>query len=344
MLEYILEHFSKDSRFINDINGLEKYLETKKLNSEEKCKIIREVFDYNSKMYLLMMEENKKLEKIISRVLMVKEGKELVIPSLEEVKKEDSIITLDVNAKEYITRIKSCDNLDEMKELLPTKGVLNYNHIINVIILSLFEDIIDYKKMLQEDKNSMTKEEIDVFKNEINKLSLKVEYLKKLNLVVPKTSKTKDEDVNKFIFLKTNGGNYSIFSDIKEIASEHYYLFSTLLAEMRKGKFRNIKYFNNNNALQDTIEVKYNQARITFTSLGSNKYVILDMFIKKVQTDAAYKASLKNKIDLYKDNYNLINDLKDNESFLEENDKIYNQVLKILTKEPKIKKLGGKCD
>lgn len=340
-LEYVVEHFCQNSRFINDISGLEKYMEDQKLSTVEKTFILEEVFNYNQKIYNLMAEENTKLEKIISRVSVVKDLKELNIPVKEELKKENNIITLNIDAKEYINKIKRNDNLEEIKSLLPIKGTLNYNHIINIIILSLYEDIIDYKKMLLEDKHIMNEEEIDVFQNEINQLMLKINYLKTLNKVVPKVQKEQEEPQNDFIFLQTKSGNYSIFSDIKEIAFEHYYLFETLLKEMKNNKFRNIKYISNNDALQDTIEVKYNQARITFVKLRKNKYVILDMFIKKVQTNAIYKASLKNKIDLYRENYKVINDLIDNESFIDDNNKIFEQVLKILSKEPKTKKLGG---
>lgn len=344
MFEYILEHFSKDSSFINKIDELSTYLDEQNLDISEKCKIIREVYDYNNRMLALMKEENKKLERIISKVLTIKEGKLLVIPKKEESKDDDTVITLDINAKEYITRIKSCDNLDEIKSLLPAKSSLNYTHIVNIVILSLFEDIIDYKKMLQEDKKNMTTEEIDFFKNEINGLLLKVEYLKRLNVVAIKPLKIKNTAINQFIFLQTSIGNYSIYSDIKELAPEHYYLFLTLLTEMENGKFRNKKALNNNNEIQNTMEVKYNQARITFISLGNHKYAILDMFIKKVQSDAAYKASLKNKYDLYKDNSKVISSLLDNKDFLEQNRKVYKQVIEILNKEDKVKKLGVKHD
>ena len=47
MFEYILEHFSKDSSFINKIDELSTYLDEQNLDISEKCKIIREVYDYN---------------------------------------------------------------------------------------------------------------------------------------------------------------------------------------------------------------------------------------------------------------------------------------------------------
>ena len=86
MFEYILEHFSKDSSFINKIDELSTYLDEQNLDISEKCKIIREVYDYNNKMLVLMKEENKKLERIISKVLTIKEGKSLELPKKEEIK------------------------------------------------------------------------------------------------------------------------------------------------------------------------------------------------------------------------------------------------------------------
>lgn len=341
MFDYILDHFCNDSNFINDIDGLKKYLYSLDLSNEEIMNILEDVFKYNDKMHSLMIAENKDLSKVIAKSKVDNTVKELVCNQNITSEKEDNIITLDIDVKKYVDRIRMIKSYEEIKNILPAKGSLNYSHIINNIILGLYEDIIDYKKMLITDKKDMTLEDLKDIKTEIMRLRLKINYLKNISKNTVTLIETEAESINTLLFLKTSSGNYSIFSDLKEIASEHYYLFHTLLTEILEDKFRNIKQFNNNNSIQRMMEIKYNQARITFVPVAKNKYVILDMFIKKTQIDAGYQASLKNKYELFKENYSTIINLLSNEEYLEENKKVLNELLSTLEKDCKVKKLGG---
>lgn len=340
MFEYILEHFCVNSKFINDIDGVIEYLNSLEVTSEEKIQILKDVSSYNEKMRSLMIKENKELEKIISNCTASSTGKELEVPKEATLKKED-IMTLEIDAKRYVSRIINSKSYDEIKDILPLKGSLNYNHIINVIILGLYEEVVEYKKLLVADRRSMSEKEIEDIKSEISYLLLKINFLKKLNQKTIIISEDDGMDVNDLLFLKTSSGNYSVFSDLKEIAIDHYNLFHTLLTDMANGRFRGLKRFSDNNAIQGMMEVKYNQARITFIPMSKDKYVILDMFIKKTQVDAAYQAALKNKYDLFKENYSVISNLMFNDEYLEENRKVLDGLLSTLEKDTKVKKLGG---
>lgn len=340
MFDYILEHFCVDSKFINDIDGVIEYLKSLEMPNEEKIEILKDISSYNEKMRSIMIKENKELERIISNCIASNTGKELEIPKEEPTKKED-IITLEIDAKRYINRIISSKSYDEIKDILPLKGSLNYSHIINVIILGLYEEVVEYKKLLVIDRNSMSEKETKDIESEISYLMLKINFLKKLNQKTSIVIENDSRDVNDLLFLKTPSGNYSVFSDLKEIAIEHYNFFYTLLTEIVNGKFRNLKRFSDNNTVQGMMEVRYNQARITFMPMSKNKYIILDMFIKKTQTDAAYQAALKNKYDLFKENYSVISNLMLNDEYLEENRKVLDSLLSTLGKDIKVKKLGG---
>lgn len=340
MFEYILENFCVNSKFVNDIDGVTEYLKSLEITNEEQIEILEAISSYNEKMRSFMLKENKELQKIISNCTSSNTGKELEKPKEEIAKKED-IITLQIDAKRYINRIVSSKSYNEIKDILPLKGSLNYNHIVNVIILGLYEEIVEYKKLLVMDKSNMSEKEIKDVKTEINYLSLKIDYLKKLNQKTPNKVVNNCDAVNDLLFLRTAGGNYSIFSDLKEIAMEHYNLFYTLLTDMINNKFKNLKRFSDNNTIQGMMEVKYNQARITFIPISKNKYVILDMFIKKTQVDAGYKAALKNKYDLFKENHSVIRNLMSNEEYLEENKKVLDNLLSLLEKDVKTKRLGG---
>lgn len=333
MLEQIISKFCNASKFINDLEGLTKYLDN--LNFDERNKVLVEVFAYNSKMYSLILEENKKLEKIIDRINITKERKE--IPTIEKEKIENNkrtdILKTDVNA--YVTRIKKCEKLEQLKDIISNDSSTN-----TIIILKLVEEIFDIKKMLYQDRHSIDKETKLYFNNEIEKLQIKVEYLKQItNKNIKKEEEKKQEDENQMIFLKTNYGNVCAYSDLKEIPVDYYDLFYILLESIRSGNFKNLKVLAGDGPLVGLSEVKLNNTRIVFDCIGKNYYVILAIFIKKVDSDAAYRAYLMNRKDLYESNKKMIINAINNLDYLEENRRISDKVYSLLKKE-KIKKRG----
>lgn len=341
MFDYILEHFCSDSKFINDLDGVLAYLNSLNLNNDEVAEILNKISDYNEKRYLFMVDENKKLEKIISKSTTNNIGKDLIIPKVELSKQDDNISILEINVKKYVDEIKNSKSCDEIKNILPNKGSLNYSSTINLIILGLYEDIFVYRKLLAMDRMNISAEELKNIKKEIETLQIKIDYIKRLNQNTHIVINNKDDSINTLLFLKTASGNYSIYSDLKEIACEHYYLFHRLLTSLIKDKPMNFKRFSDNDIIQGLMEVRYNQARVTYMPVSKNKYVILDMFIKKTQVDAGYQAALKNKCDLFKDNQPVILNLMSNDEYLEENKRVLNNLLSTLEHDSRVKKLGG---
>lgn len=343
MLDYILKHFSCDSKFINDLEGVNNYLTSLNLNETEYQQILTNIYEYNQKIYLLMKQENKELETVMTKPFTSDCVLYKDLASLKDnpVKKEDSIITLELDVRKLLSRIRTSKTYEDIKNILPVKGSLNYNHIINSIILGLYEDIMDYKKLLISDRGNMSAQDLKDAKTEIRKLQLKINYLKKLNSKTLEPLETiEKEPINTLLFLKTASGNYSIFSDLKDIPSENYNWFYILLTAMMENNFKKFKRFGNNENITGMMEVKYNKARIIFVCVGKNKYVILDMFIKKVDNDAAYQASLENKHDLFEENYPTINNLMFNDNYLAENRKVLDNILSTLSQNNKVKKIG----
>ena len=115
-----------------------------------------------------------------------------------------------------------------------------------------------------------------------------------------------------------------------------------MLESICTGTFKNVKTFTNNEQLKGLSEVRGDKARVIFDRIDSNIYVIIYMFIKKTDKNASYKAALQNRNELYKLNYDDMKALAiSSEEYLQENRAIKNKIYHILTKENKVKKIGG---
>lgn len=341
MLDYIIEHFRNDSQFINDFDALNDYLVNLDISLEDKNAILREVFEYNNKMYSIICEDNKKLEKI------VRTGQELKIKEIpaevNEVKKVPTkpIVPLKIDVSFYIQRVKNCDDLSLLEGLLPDKKDEDYYEIIYSLIIKLYEEVYEIKKSLYQERNTIDLDTSKYFKNEIDKSLIKIEYIKELMKSDTKNVVTEKSE-NNLIFLKTNYGNVCVFNDLKDIPTEYYEQFHELLESICNGTFKNFKTFANNGQLKGMSEVKGDGTRIIFDRINNNTYVIIYMFMKRTDKNASYHASLQNRNDLYKQNYDEMRDLlQNNDQYLEENRSIKEKLYNILTKPNKVKKLGG---
>lgn len=340
MLDYIIENFRRDSKFINDFESLNNYLKELNISLEDKNIILREVFEYNNKMHSIICEDNKKLEKI------VRTGQELKIKEIptevNEIKKTITkpIIPLNIDINFYIQRVRNCDNLSSLEGLLPDKKDEDYYEIVYALIIKLYEEVYEIKKSLHKERHSIDVETSQYFKGEIDKSLIRIEYIKQLMKTENKQVITEKHD-NNLIFLKTNYGNVCVFNDLKDIPAEYYEQFYELLESICNGTFKNFKTFTSNGQLKGMSEVKGDGTRVIFDRISNNTYVIIYMFMKRTDKNASYHASLQNRNDLYKQNYNEMRELLENNSgFLEENRNIKEKLYNILTKPNKVKKLG----
>lgn len=340
MLEHIIENFRNDSQFINDFDGIEVYLNGLNISFEEKNKVLREVFEYNCKIYSIICEDNNRLKKIISARQSSNIKK--TIPQFKEDKETEvkKVATLKLDVSFYIQSIKNCKDLSELESILPDKKSENYLSIVHTILLKLYEEIFDIKKMLYQERNSDDLETKEFFNNEMEIIKFKINVIK--NFIKPETKNIENvKNSNELVFLKTNYGNVCAFSDLKDISLEYYDQFYELLESICDGSFKNFKTFTNNDLLKGLSEVRGDQTRIIFDRINNNTYVIIYMFIKKTDKNASYYAALQNRNELYKLSYNEIKKLLENsDEYLKENRDIKDKVYRILTKENKIKKLG----
>lgn len=341
MLEYIIKHFCRDSRYINDVDRLLNYLDSKNMDNEEKASILLEVYNYNLKVLSKMKEENKKLKQINAVESLTIESKDLPLIEDEVISMHNKPSTIKIDVSKYISKIKETINMDDLVDILPGDDVDNSKDIINVIVLKLVEDIIDIKKMLYQERNSIDASTKEYFENEVEKLQSKVDYIREITNYKDCDVVENTESVNDLVFLSTNRGNVCVYQDLKDIPSELYDSFITLLDSIRTGKFTNLRVFNNNDSLKDLREVKYGKARVIFKQITSNCYVVMHMFIKKVNKDAYYHSSIVNRNELFLQNVDKMTLLANSsEEYLEENRMIMDDIYKILGNKSKVKKVG----
>lgn len=339
MLEYIIEHFRKNSQFINDFDGVDEYLNCLNISMEEKNKVLREIFEYNNKIYSILCEENKKLEKIIA---LRHEDKVIkTIQILRKSKIEPQIATsMNLDVSVYLERIKECAGLEDISLVLPDKNSENFYHIVYTILLNLYEEVMGIKKLLFQERNNSDRETKQYFMNEVEQLMFKIQYIKGLIKVEDKQIETTKSE-NELVFLRTNYGNICALSDIKDIPMEYYDQFYELLESICDGSFKNFKSLVGNGGVRGLCEVKGDKTRIIFDRIIDNIYVILYIFVKKVDSSASYQAALQNRGHLYKSSYEEIKSLLEtSDEYLEENRKIKDKIYHILTKDNKVKKLG----
>ena len=301
--------------------------------------ILRQVFEYNNKIYSILCEENKRLERIIALRQSAKTIK--TISEICEVKTQtQDIISMNVDVDIYLGRIKECTTLEGLISILPDKNSENFYHIVYTILLKLYEEVMAIKKLLLQEKDTVDPDTEQYFRNEIENTMFKIQYIKRF----VKANNRREEPVqckNELIFLKTNYGNVCALSDIKDIAMEYYDQFYELLESICDGTFKNFKTFTGNNNLKGLSEVRGDQVRIIFDRISTNVYVIICILVKKADKTASYQALLHNRNDLYKASYEEMQSLVEtSEEYLEENRRIKAKLYGILTKDNKVKKLG----
>lgn len=218
---------------------------------------------------------------------------------------------------------------EELKQILisnlPSTENKKYLNIVNRIKLELLKEIYEYEKFKEEETDEKCKEmfekEIDFYK----KVLKTIDYIltEELDTSIEKSSKID----NHLIFLKTHSGSIYAENDLLSIKEEYYESFKELLESIKNGTFKNVKMFNKTNRVLGGIsEVKGFKTRIVFDRIDKDKYVIINIFIKKSDNDKGYQEFLKTRVDFYKKNKEVIKEqLKDND-YIEENKTIANNL------------------
>ena len=213
---------------------------------------------------------------------------------------------------------------DDIKDIiysnLPVVENKDYSNLIRRIVLELVKEKYEYEE-LKNDEDEDTIKELSEEQKKIDDI---------INIIREHaTSYTNEEQQviskkkNKLIFLETFSGSIYVEGDLASIDQEYYGDFKELLESIEDGTFKNVKRFaSNHNTLKGITEVKGFQVRIVFDKIDNDTYIIIDAFIKKTDRNLGYLEQLCNRVDVYKKNKASIV-ARINEEYLEENEKIY---------------------
>ena len=112
---------------------------------------------------------------------------------------------------------------------------------------------------------------------------------------------------------------------------------------IQNGTFKNLKRLNKDSIKKTSVvEVKDYQSRIVFDRIGSNRYIILSVFIKKVDWNNENRLSLINRVDMYRNIENRLSTLVHDAVFMKTQEEISQNILEALKNNDreKIKALG----
>lgn len=232
------------------------------------------------------------------------------------------------------------NNAQELKEILisnlPSTENKNYINIVNRIKLEFIKEAYEYEKLKENETDIEYKEMLDkeiVFYKDIIKT---IDYILTDDIATSIENSSKID--NELIFLRTHNGSIYAENDLLSIKEEYYESFKELLESIKNGTFKNAKRFNKNNRILGGIsEVKGFKTRIVFDRIGKDKYIIINIFIKKTDNDKGYQELLKTRVDYYKKNKDIIKEQLLNEEYIKENKNITKNLLEGLCNKSLVK-------
>lgn len=278
-------------------------LDPKQLTEENLIEAIKQ----NCKTATLMKKEIDKLEKTNKEYQLNKQNPEANFDSeiLTENKNHDpSNFNEDFENEVdyYFGLLDSIILSDEMKEniedVLPSKKKINCDKLIMRLQMELLKNIKDIEDLLEEEKELLSKEDLEEFKSEIELNRKKIEVISELKK--EKQNNKKEPIENHLFFVPTTGGNIRVLEEIDDIDIDYLKTFKGLFDSIKDGTFKNVKRFNSGNTKTSGIsEVKDFKTRVVFDRIGKHDYAIITAFMKKSDNDKGYKVSLELKIKNY---------------------------------------------
>lgn len=340
-IEEIIDRFKSKNGFVENFDLIVEYLKANNFSIEDINETLMQILKYNQDLNDKIKKENDEIEKMIRNRQCSIESESEIVTTAEELISHFQLNDSKLDISYYKIQIDNCKNLDELESLLPKKTVENFDELINLILLCLLEEEMEFKQMLYE--NSETLDSDPEISNYVTEIHRKFEIIKNYRDYKEMVQEEVDNTQNRLIFLTTAYGNVCALSDIKSIDSEYYGAFLNLLQSIINGTFKNVKSFTVQGSGTVMSEVKDFKIRIVFVKLEPNVYIINSIFVKKVDSDLSYRNNLINRDALYRNKIVVIRgQLNGNnrEEFLKENDLIKDEIVEVLKSGIKVKSLG----
>lgn len=291
---------------------------------EKRRENIREIEKSNKEIYL-------KKQKELKRIKMVLEQNEPKKEVIENIEQDKTIELEEFDITFYHNLLKSCPKIEELPHYLPKRKNIDFEKIMNLLIVTILKEIEEIENFII--KESLKEEEKKEFIEEIKeKRCLMNELINFRDKKEEWQQEIEEEKENTLIYLQSPSGNYYCFIDEKKIDIDYYASFLGLLESIKNGTFKNIKVLLNNKIKGLLLEVKDFKTRIVFQRIAKDTYVILSMFIKKVDKNSIYIEQLEKRIVQYQKSLNSIKESLTKEEYKEENRNVTNTLIKMLKK------------
>ncbi len=276
-----------------DISILLPLLDQSSYTDEEKIRLLNKVHTYNLSIIKYFIEENENLKNnCIQNNTYTSPTKIHELASIDAPQMKPNI-----NVSTFYHDIKNMDSYEQIDNYLHTRiNQSLYAETINYLIAELLEEKITIKK-LQNEEYHQTGKYSHTFDAEQNKIAFLLDTLFKLKSEKP----TEENKQNHLIYLMNEQNNIVVSSDLKAVPIEYYDSFYRLLSSIQDGTFKNFKRIGTRSDTFKNVmmEVKEHQTRIVFGQIDANTYIILTLFVKKVDTSSDYKANLRKIDNLY---------------------------------------------
>lgn len=240
-------------------------------------------YDYYIKLRKTLLEYQKKEEVSF-------EKKE------ESISQEFNVPSSTYDISYYVKLLEGCSNTQEIGHYLPKRKHPDFFLLLNLLCSHYFQEIGEMEHfILKEDISKSDKQDF------LKEIQERKEFIQALINYRDKKEFTEEEvleeeELNTIIYLESSSGNCYALSDIKKISSEYYPSFLELFLSIQNGTFKNIKTFFTNYIAGGLLEVKNPEARIVFQRVQKNIYIIVAIFVKKVDSDSYYREYLENRV------------------------------------------------
>lgn len=325
--EEILRIYKDEYGYITDIDNLVAFLkDNDEVSLSERNAILFAVLNHNLKQD----EINK--NSIKERKKRIHEKTESILETrLEE--KVESIKSSLTDVSSYINSLKNCDDEDFLTEVLPSIYDNNYESIIMSILLYFYQEINIANQMIAEEKDTSS---ITYLKELIAKDKKLIKIVKEYNISEECDESFEEEKANTLIFLRRDNNSLYIDDDINDIAIEDDVL--PILNDIKNNRIIREKRFHNHNELKGISAIRRRDSRIIFARIDNSTIVILGIFVKRCQNPQIYRDMLESRSKRFRMQRESIKEQIDNEEFLNDNFKIFNQTIEKLNSRKKYSK------
>ncbi len=265
-----------------------------------------------------------KTEKKDSKIQIV--SPQIILPKKKE-EVRDKASQVDISVQKEL--LSYCTSLEDLDVFMPKKTDEDYKNIINALLF-------DYRRQFIE--KSLELKNGEASNKEILKLQLKkIERLQKFIYDYREKEnekELKDEIIShpKISYLTTSTGNVCLLKDLKTADAEVYPDFLELFDSILSGNLKHPKTISEKRFRNTFLQVRTSCTRMLFYVLKDNNIVLSSAFVKKVQMSKNLACFYKCRDNIFTSQKEFILNSIDDKSYQKEQDKITEEVYKVLRK------------